>query len=200
MLSGDQKRPTCSRCLEREINCTYSSIRRKPGPLRGSHHAKQSEKAQESSGIANFVWASCTMLLTHAHNIWTGHRRLHASPRIQVDDGTCIDDSMSTSEDSTSSTLRPRDASKEPSITAQSTNSFEFEISSQQEEYLCVLSFVFDYAMELTARSKIQVSISTSTYFMMPTRYILKKTFCRITGTPYAVKILSPQWLLLQPS
>ena len=85
------------------------------------------------------------MLLTHACNIWTGHRRLHASPRIQVDDDTYIDDSMSTPEDSlASSTLRPRDASKEPSVTAQSTDTFEFEISSQQEEYLYVLSFVFE--------------------------------------------------------
>lgn len=44
----------------------------------------------------------------------------------------------------TSSALLPRDASKEPSIAAQSITSFEFEVSAQQEEYLYVLSFVFD--------------------------------------------------------
>ncbi|QGA21365.1 hypothetical protein EYB26_009075 [Talaromyces marneffei] len=110
----DQKRPSCSRCVEHGIICTYSSIRRKPGPLRGSHRVKRSEKVQEASG----------------------RRRYYASPRMQVDDDAYLDDSMSTSGDSpASSTLRPRDASKEPNIT-QSANSLECEISPWQEEYL----------------------------------------------------------------
>uniref|UniRef100_A0A093V9W0 Regulatory protein CAT8 n=1 Tax=Talaromyces marneffei PM1 TaxID=1077442 RepID=A0A093V9W0_TALMA len=63
-------------------------------------------------------------------------RRYYASPRMQVDDDAYLDDSMSTSGDSpASSTLRPRDASKEPNIT-QSANSLECEISPWQEEYL----------------------------------------------------------------
>ncbi|PCH01527.1 Transcription factor [Penicillium occitanis (nom. inval.)] len=57
---------------------------------------------------------------------------------------------MSTPEDSlVSSTLRPRDASKEPSVTAQSTNTFEFEISSQQEEYLEIKNSSLDKYFDL---------------------------------------------------
>ncbi|KAL5365924.1 hypothetical protein BJX96DRAFT_21296 [Aspergillus floccosus] len=35
----NQARPTCSRCSELGETCRYSLVRRKPGPLRGSHHA-----------------------------------------------------------------------------------------------------------------------------------------------------------------
>ncbi|KAL2855326.1 hypothetical protein BJY01DRAFT_204453 [Aspergillus pseudoustus] len=35
----NQARPTCSRCGELGETCTYSLVRRKPGPLRGSRHA-----------------------------------------------------------------------------------------------------------------------------------------------------------------
>ena len=91
------------------------------------------------------------MMLTYACNVGAGRRRRYASPRPQVNDDTYHDDSMSNSEDSpASSTLRPRGASTEPSITARSAHSFEFEISPQQEEYLYVLSFVFDQVVGLT--------------------------------------------------
>ncbi|KAJ9148541.1 Transcription factor [Pleurostoma richardsiae] len=45
----DRGRPTCSRCLTRGETCTYTSIRRKPGPQRGSQHAELLPNSQRSS-------------------------------------------------------------------------------------------------------------------------------------------------------
>ncbi|KAH8649729.1 hypothetical protein BGZ60DRAFT_422195 [Tricladium varicosporioides] len=45
----DQRRPTCSRCFDRGETCSYTLIRRKPGPPRSSQRTPLSSKSQRSS-------------------------------------------------------------------------------------------------------------------------------------------------------
>lgn len=52
---GDLRKPQCSRCIERELICVYSAIRRKPGPVpgsrRGGHGARSSQRETNATSI-----------------------------------------------------------------------------------------------------------------------------------------------------
>src|ERR1700709_2513502 len=52
LISGDLKRPSCSRCLEGGSPCSYSSTKRKPGPVKGSRRkvarSRLSEETRDS--------------------------------------------------------------------------------------------------------------------------------------------------------
>ncbi|KAH8591998.1 hypothetical protein B0O99DRAFT_577702 [Bisporella sp. PMI_857] len=57
-MLGDLKRPSCSACHEEDLECTYSYIKRRPGPARGSlRRTKDSSKAGTSS---NGIDDACT--------------------------------------------------------------------------------------------------------------------------------------------
>ncbi|CEJ58407.1 hypothetical protein PMG11_07063 [Penicillium brasilianum] len=45
----NQARPTCSRCFELGETCSYTSVKRKPGPSIGSHYGSNSSKSRRSS-------------------------------------------------------------------------------------------------------------------------------------------------------
>ncbi|KAI1501855.1 hypothetical protein F5X99DRAFT_418275 [Biscogniauxia marginata] len=48
-VSGDLKRPHCTRCSEVGLTCTYTLERRKPGPSRGARRQKHASLSSESN-------------------------------------------------------------------------------------------------------------------------------------------------------
>ncbi|KAH6869482.1 hypothetical protein B0T10DRAFT_523717 [Thelonectria olida] len=137
----DLRRPTCSPCLQRGYTCTYSSIRRRPGPARGSRRGAR--RANTS----------------------------HARQRRPVDRGPSDEEESSTVENASlprsvascgSDTLAISESSQENRRTEHSTR---LDILPEEEEYLLekFLDMVLD-AVPIFSKARFLPSLKDSLY------------------------------------